>query len=213
MNTLVSSGVELGKLLDEALPEVKELALVELKRRIDKYDLKLTDELYGSFKAAVLGSAAELQKEILISFNMYGRYKDLKYVEYGDYRKPSNAGKNYGTGFDSAQPPGDEPLIVHEMTQFILKAGIGKFKYVPGYTTNGSNRMPVTSRAITRLAWTLASSRMRSVRVKNRKKGWYNEARAVIVNKASTELRKRIATATANALRDQLMGLDVAVKL
>jgi hypothetical protein len=209
MNTLVSSGVELGKLLDEALPEVKELALVELKRRIDKYDLKLTEELYSSFKAAVLGSAADVQKEILISFNLYGRYKDLKYVEYGDYRKPGNSGKNYGSGGDDA----DEPLIVHEMRQFILKAGIGKFKYVPGYTTNGSNRMPVTSRAITRLAWTLASSRMRSVRVKNRKKGWYNEARAVIVNKASTELRKRIATATKNALRDQLMGLDVAVKL
>jgi hypothetical protein len=67
MNTLVSNGFELGKLLDEALPEVKELALLELKRRVEKYDLKFTDELYSSFKAAVLGSAGDLQKEILIS--------------------------------------------------------------------------------------------------------------------------------------------------
>ena len=207
MNTLVSSADEINKLLNEALPEIRELALAEFRRRADKYDLKLSEELYRSFKAAVLSSAADVQKEIVLSFNMYGRYKDLKYVDYTGYRTPNNKGKKYNAGNQ------DEPDLVLAMKEFINEVGIGKFKYIPGYTTNGSNRMPVTSRAIMRLAWTLATSRMKQARVKNRKKGWYNEARAVIVNKASASLGGKIRTAVQNAVNAQIMGMEVAVKI
>ena len=205
MNTLASSESEINKLLEDALPYLQQMAVEELHRRIGKYDLKLTDDLYNSFKTLVLNGAAQVQKEILISFNMYGRYKDLKYVAYDNFTKPNNKGKKYGNSDD------DAPALVEAMEEMIKEVGISKFKYVPGYTTNGSNRMPVTTRAIKRLAWTLAVDRLRKPRVRNRKKGWYNEARAAIVNKGSAELAKRIRVLALNINTAQIRKLEISV--
>lgn len=211
MNTLASSDQEITKLLEDALPDIRRIALDELHRRIGKYDLKLTDELYKSFKSLVLSSAESVQKEILISFNMYGRYKDLRYVNMGNFSNINNRGKKYAS--TGSATDGEQPELVTAMEEMIKAVGIGKFKYIPGYTTNGSNRMPTTSRAIKRLAWTLAVDRMRKPRIRNRKAGWYNEARAAIVNKGGKELAKRIKLLAMNIASQQIRKIEITVPI
>jgi hypothetical protein len=197
---------EIADVVAGALPEIRELALVEMQRRIDKHDLKLSDELYKSFKAAVLKAAGDMQQEIVLSFNFYGRYKDLRYVQYDGYNMPNNVGKKYTNG---GSGDGEMPALVQGMKDMILKNGGMNGRYVPGYTSNGSHRMPITTRAIDRLAWTLAISRLKKGKITNRKKGWYNEARGAIVLKASGVLMKRIRAVAMDAIAAKAMGKEI----
>jgi hypothetical protein len=205
MNSLLSGDKEIAQLISEALPELRELALREMQRRIEKYDLKVNEELLKSFKAAVLKQADGLQHEIMLSFRLYGRYKDLRYVAYDNFSLPSNRGKKYGKNPDN----GDAPEIVKGMEDYIKRRLSINQLYVPGYDSNRGRKLPTSTLAIRRLAWTMAMSRLQKPRVKNRKRGWYNEARGVITNKAGAALREKIRGMALNARAAQAMGKDI----
>lgn len=180
---------ELNKLLTDFMPIARKVAEQEMKKHAVKGGIG-EGKLKDSIDAFILSASKDLLKEVMVSFRLYGRWKDMRYVEYdqSDFRKPNNSGKKYGQRDD------EPPEIVQGMMEFIKAKGFNKFKFIPGYTTNASKRMPITARAVERLAWAMAIKRLRTGRVNNkRSKKWYNSARSSMVNVLSKELSEKVA--------------------
>ncbi len=78
------------------------------QRAIEEKGLVLTEELLQQFQASVSRSALQLVAEI--SFNEYGRFKDMSQVRYGDKLPPLEA-----------------------LESFVKTVGLGQFGRVPGY--------------------------------------------------------------------------------
>ena len=200
---------EMDQVISSAVSEIRELGLQELRKAVDLKNVKLTEELFKSFKAELIKEAAAAQQGVMLSFRLYGRLKDMNHVEYKGFRQAVNKGKKYG----KTNPDHDldeAPELVRGMYGMIKKLGLSHFKFLPGYTTNGSRRMPTTNMMMYRLAWTLSIDRFRKGRSKNKtSKGWYNKAKGTMTNKGTAILVDKISRMTADVVGRSLNDLEI----
>jgi len=181
---------EFEKVLEGLLSEIASEAQVVFLEHLNSKGVELTGELKHAFNNFVINFAEDFGGYVEFNFGQYGRFKDLKYTEYRSmWSAPSNTGKKY----DKANPYPDEalPNTVLAMIKFIEEKGIDSFKYVPGYQ---KGNMPSTSRAIKRLAWTLAAARMSGEKVRNKKTyDWYTKSIMAIRKRMAPKIQTSVA--------------------
>lgn len=201
--------VRLAKVMEELLPEFRDMMESELKLSAERNNLELSRELIESIKSSLGNEALKLQREVVTQLNFYGRFQDLKYLEYySQWRQPNNRGKKYKTGNNEDETPS----IVLAMEEFIKgKGGMAAFKYTPGRFLGQSYTKKLTEAAkIRRLAWTFAADRLQKQRVRNRrKKYWYTEALKIIRNKAASRVREMTARGLLDFLKSDLDNMEI----
>jgi hypothetical protein len=192
---LKSGGIQLRKaefaiLLEDILVDIAHEASREFEHQVLSKGIKLTGELANSFRTFNLQMVEQMGGFVEFNFKQYGRFKDMRYVEYRSmWINPTNTGKKYDT--KNPYPDDSLPNVVQSMMEFIEKVGLHKFKFIPGYEGKAG---PVTSRAIKRLAWTLASSRLRLDRVRNKRNNdWYTKGMMAIRKRVVPEVQLAVA--------------------
>ncbi|MCU0336341.1 MAG: hypothetical protein MUF12_00630 [Sediminibacterium sp.] len=177
--------------------DIFEAELQDIQLGAEKYFLQLiknnglvlTGELQDSFKTSVIKIATELYAEISVSFKFDGRFMDLKTLNY-------KGGK-----------PDPQGSLVEGMKRFIeAKGGLSGFSGVPGYY--GSNKIPITSVAINRLAYSMAQARINKGVIRRRGEGWYNKGRGIFVRDVRRILQDRISRFMVEAMAEQ-MKMDI----
>ena len=149
-------------------------------RRSGQADSKIREDI----NRGILQFSKDLYAEINFGFDKHGRWRDLKYVEYtGQYFQPNNKGKKYRTEDMS----GAEPAGVNAFREWILKKGVSKFKYVPGYF--GSTK-PATQAAVSKMAWSMYLGRLAKGKVQNKRTQWYAKSTGQILKKARPVIKE-----------------------
>ena len=194
----------LNHVMTELLPELEDIMRNELENSIKINDVVASENLYNSIKTKIAPEALELQKEVVGELNFYGRFQDLKYLEYySQWNAPDNRGKRYKTTNKDA----DTPAIVLAFEDYIKsEGGMSYLKYTPGRFTNVTYKKKLTDAAkIRRAAWSFAASRLQKPRIKNkRKKYWYTEALRVIRAKCAARVRDLMAREIASIIKDEI---------
>jgi hypothetical protein len=184
---------------NDQLADLFEAELQDIQLGAEKYfmhfikerGLVLTGELYDSFKTSVINIASELYAEIRVSFKFDGRFMDLKQLTY------------------KAGHPEPGGSLIQGMKNYIeAKGGLSAFYGVPGYM--GSNRMPITSIAINRLAYSMAQARINKAIIRRRGEGWYNKGRGIFVRDVRRTMQDRISKFMVEAVANQ-MGEDITM--
>jgi hypothetical protein len=181
MENLVLSNREFEDLMKEVLPIVASIMQEEYEKAIVASGRVMTQELLNSFNRDLQKEISDFAGWVQASFKMYGRFLDMKYVEYKGFQQPKNKGKKYS---DIDFTEGSMPDIVKGFLRFIKERKLINSAVVPGYN-DGSKRMPSTGRAEMRLAWAMVAGRMRKGKLRVRKgQDWYNVA--------TTKIRKAV---------------------
>ncbi|MDQ1088983.1 hypothetical protein [Siphonobacter sp. SORGH_AS_1065] len=168
---------QIMKDLRPVLEEVIQDGIEEFKRALEAKGLVLTEELKRNFSYQLTESATELAGTI--SFQGYGRFKDMAKVSYLLHAPPIEA-----------------------MEEYVEKIGVDKFAYVPGY--RGKAKIPTTDRSTLRIAWALARSRRQVPSVKRGYRGtWYNSSKVNMINIA----RRKIAARYSELLTHFMAGI------
>lgn len=127
---------EFKRILDEEVGDYAARALELLAAAIQAKGLVLTSDLLDSLQTQVVQASAQHVASMGVLFEQYGRIKDMK-------------------GITRTKAPPIEAL-----EEYVKKVGLSKFSYIPGYTDR-SKVLPVSSRAINRIAWGLARAKLR----------------------------------------------------
>ena len=184
---------------EEGLADVFEAELQDIQLGAEKIfqhlikerGLILTGELHESFRTSVIQIASELYAEIRITFQLDGRFLDMKTLNY----KPGH--------------PEPDGLLVQGMKKYIAEKGLGSFYGIPGYV--GKSSVPITSKSMNRLAYTLAQARINKGVIRRRGEGWYNKGRGLFVRDVRRTLQDRISRFMVNAVVGGMDTLDINV--
>ncbi|MCC5613187.1 hypothetical protein LC612_42545, partial [Nostoc sp. CHAB 5834] len=87
------------------------------------------------------------------------------------------------------------------------EVGLEKFKYVPGYLLNAKYRVLhiPEARAINRIAWGVARSRMFSAKVRQSKRNaFYNPTRGKLIYETSYKLLESLPSSIMQSIKQQL---------
>jgi hypothetical protein len=137
---------EIEELVKEELADWAVGIIAFLQEKMQDRDLVLSGELYKSLRFEVLRGAAESAAQLRIIFQDSGRIRDMRRVQYKKL-PPIKVREDYVTAV----------------------GGSSAFKYVPGYKTGG--RIPTESVAVNRIAWGIATSKLK--RNKTKPKKWF----------------------------------------
>lgn len=162
---------------------VAEATLV-MQRKIQNAGYVLTGELMDSLKHQSVIVGAELYAEFSIGFAGYGRFKDMRELLY------------------EKMPP------IDVMEEFVKKLGIEAFDYVPGYLTDAKRRVTIPdSRAINRIAWGVARSRIFTAKIRQSKRNaFYNPTRGKLMYETGYKLLESLPEPILRAIKEQLEG-------
>ncbi len=139
-----------------AMAEIMADAEKMFKQALEEKRLVLSAELKESFDRIIVKNAAGIAGEI--SFDAYGRFKDMKKLSFLDHMPP-----------------------VYAMEYFVEKVGLDKFPWVPGY----KDKVATSLADINRIAWAIASSKKQAIDVKRKYRGtWYNDSKIKMINVA-----------------------------
>ncbi len=174
----------LEDLFEMEITEIQEVAVDYFQKFIRERGLILTNDLHNHFTKSVIVVAQELYAEIRVGFNHYGRFLDLKTMQY-----------------KGGKPDPDGGLVL-AMKNFIVQKGIGTFNGIPGYY--GSNHIPVSNNAINRLAYSMAYSRNNAGIIRRKKQGWYSAGRSLITRDIKQKLHSKIAEIVLNNVSSSL---------
>jgi len=196
MESIVARRMEFEELIETLGEELQRVAERTFTQAIERAGITLTGELRAAFQQSVLHIAEDMSAWVEFSFGKYGRFKDVKYLEYANgWDSVNNKGKKY-SGEEWAD--NELPEVVQAMIRYIREIGLDKFKYIPGYK-NAKNKLPTTNRAIRRLAWTLAAARLRKGRIRNKKqKQWYAKSMGAIINEVQPLIAQRMGELLTN---------------
>lgn len=195
---------ELIKDLAEVLAnEARSIFLVQINQK----NIKLTGALERQFNDFSLEMASDYVSQAEFEFNKYGRFKDMRYVEYrSQWVETNNLGKKYKT--QGEYPDSGLPNSVAAMMEFIEEKGLHNFRYIPGYE---NKPRPSNSVAVKRLAWTLAASRLKKDVVRNKKnRDWYTKGMMLIRQKVTPQITESVLNFIANGTYSELWESDVS---
>ncbi len=161
---------EFKRILDEEVGDYAARALALLAAAIQAKGLVLTEDLLDSLSSQVVAASAEHVVSMGVLFHQYGRIKDMK-------------------GITRTKAPPIEAL-----EDYVKKVGLSKFEYIPGYTAR-SKVLPVSSRAINRIAWGLARAKLRD-KDEVRPKTWFAKTFYASINRFIDAVTSRYVAAT-----------------
>lgn len=148
-----------------------------LQDSLQKRRITASEELLRSLSAAVTRASEGAEGKISLSFQEYGRYRDMRKLIY------------------TSQPP------VDDIKDWIKSIGLDKFKYIPGY--RNSNRVPTRDIALNRIAWSIARGIQKRHIVKRAKRQvWYASPLYTEINKLENRLAKRYADMIVNEIKN-----------
>lgn len=141
---------EYNEAIADVLAAWVEYAIRALKENLRKKKLVFTEELEQSLKFDI-SEIVDGVGGAKLDLKNYGRFRDMKRLTF---KGPAN--------FEAIR-------------EWVESIGIQKFKFVPGYDPSKRTvrRVPVTSRAMNRIAWGVAWGRFR--KFKHRRKQWLNK--------------------------------------
>jgi hypothetical protein len=169
---------EFRRIIDEELGDYAERAVQLLAAAIQAKGLVLTADLLDSLQAQVVKASAEQVASMGVLFHQYGRIKDMKGITR------------------TKAPP------IEAMEDYVRKVGLRKFDYVPGYTAR-SKVLPVSSRAINRIAWGLARAKLRD-KDEVQPKSWFAKTFYQSINRFIDAVTTRYVAATGTHLAASL---------
>jgi hypothetical protein len=132
--------------LQESVAAWLELSIRELIQSAKGKNINVTQQTINSIVGSFSGLDEKGVGDAIISFQNSGRFLDWRSRQ--DWQK---------------FPP------IEDLAKWILKLGISKFKYIPGY--NKSRRAPVPQMAARRIAWGVAMHRYQMG--SGRKRPWF----------------------------------------
>lgn len=159
-------------------------AVLTMQRKIVAAGYVLTGDLLDSLRHESVVVGASLYAEFTIGFSGHGRFKDMRQLLYGK------------------MPP------IDVVEQYVMELGLDKFKYVPGYLLNAKYRVLhiSDSRAINRIAWGIAVSRMKNGVKGQRKNAFYNPTRGKLIYETSYKLLESLPEPILRAIKQQFEG-------
>jgi hypothetical protein len=159
-------------------------AISRLQKSIKDRKLVASEKLLRSMAHQVVRASAGINAKSVISFEGYGRLRDMKVVTH------------------NSPPPTD--VILKEFMEWVKGIGTAKFKYVPGYQRSG--KIPSESVAIRRIAWGVAYGLAKKGR--HVRKQWYaKKMQGSIINlteRLVTSYQEVIAVSTAQQIQANL---------
>lgn len=169
---------ELRDIQAAELKRVADDAVQYFRQNIERRGVVFTGELLQDFETFMVENSEAIAVDI--SFQYYGRYKDM-----------------VSLGWKDAMPP------VEVMEEYVAKVGVDKFAWVPGYEAN--DRVPARTIAVKRLAWAISMS-FRDKSVRRKQGSWYNETKTKMVNVARRRIMDVTAKYLAEFMKDELEG-------
>lgn len=162
---------------------VAEATLV-MQRKLQASGYVLTSELLDSLRHQAVVVGRDMYAEFSIGFAGYGRFKDMRQLLY------------------EKQPP------IEVMEDFVRKIGLDKFGYVPGYRKDAKFRVYIPdSRAINRIAWGIARSRLFIAAIRHdKRKAFYNPVRGKLIYETSYKLLESLPEPILKAIKQQFEG-------
>jgi len=162
---------------------VAEATLV-MQQKLQAAGHVLTGELLNSLRHQAVIVGRDLYAEFSIGFNGYGRFKDMRQLLYGQ------------------MPP------IEAIEAFVREVGLDKFGYVPGYLLNAKYRVLYIqdSRAVNRIAWGIAMSRLKLGVKGKRKNAFYNPVRGKLIYETGWKMLDALPEPIMRAIKDQLEG-------
>lgn len=170
-----SSYNDIDKMAEDWARDVHEQLLTSMQKKKASF----SGELQNSLQVQV-HHGSDGWPRITISFANYGRFIDMKSLYY------------------SKHPP------IDVLKDWVLRTGIGKFKYIPGY--QGRNLTPTREQAASRIAWGIATSK-RYGGVSNqygkntRRKVWKQKTLGTAIG----HLNRLVAETVANTSKDMIV--------
>ena len=161
---------EFKRIIDEELGDYAARALQLLAAAIQAKGLVLSQELLDSLRSQVTAASAEHVASMGVLFEQYGRIKDMKGINR------------------TKAPP------IEEMEAYVKKVGLSKFEFIPGYTAR-SKVLPISSRAINRIAWGIARAKLRDGE-QARPKTWFAKTFYSSINRFIDAVTTRYVAAT-----------------
>lgn len=160
-------------------------ASIVMQRKIKAAGLVLTGELMDSLRHQTVVVGRDLYAEFSIGFAGYGRFKDMRQLLY------------------EKMPP------VDVMEAFVKQLGVEAFDYVPGYLTDRKKRVDLPdSRAINRIAWGVARSRIFTAKIRHYKRNaFYNPTRGKLIYETSYKLLESLPEPILRGIKEQLEGV------
>lgn len=156
----------IGQIFNEEAAKWHQNIIAVLRESLQKRKIIASEELLNSLNAAVTRASQNAEGKISITFQSYGRYRDMRKLIY------------------TSQPP------VDEIEEWVKEIGIEKFRNVPGY--KNSNQVPTRDMAARRIAWGIARKMHMRYTVKRPKRQvWYSSPLYTEINKLETRLARR----------------------
>ena len=156
-------------------------ATMTMQRKIQAAGFVLTGDLLNSLQHQAVIVGRDLYAEFSIGFAGYGRFKDMRQLLY------------------DKMPP------VEAMEAFVEQIGVENFKYVPGYLTDAKRRVTIPdSRAVNRIAWGIARSRLFQATIRqNKKNAFYNPVRGKLIYESGYKLLEGLPEPILQGLRQR----------
>ncbi len=159
-------------------------ATIIMPRKIKDAGYVLTGELMDSLRHQSIVIGRDLYAEFSIGFSGYGRFKDMRQLLY------------------EKMPP------VEVMQEFVEKLGVDAFDYVPGYLKDRKQRVDLPdSRAINRIAWGVARSRIFTAKIRHYKRNaFYNPTRGKLIYETAYKILEALPEPILQAIKESLEG-------
>ena len=171
---------ELSQELIELTTELTREAVGYFQRAIERGNLVLTAELRNSFEYHITQQAGRLAAAGEIHFRGYGRYKDMRRLNY----------------------VGLTPI--DQLEVFVEKVGLNKFAWVDRF---GHRKVPTTRSDARHIAWAIAMHRQKVRSISRRSnQRWYNRTKADFINVTRRRLLDRTRTLVTKAMKEQAEG-------
>jgi hypothetical protein len=171
---------ELSQEIIALTTEITREAVGYFQRALDRGNLVLTADLKSSFEYHITYQAGQLAAAGEIHFGAYGRFKDMKRLNY------------------VGMPP------IDQLETYIEKVGLDKFAWVNRF---GHRKVPTTRSDARHIAWAIAMHRKKVNNVGRRpNQRWYNRTKADFVNVMRRRMLDRAQSLVAKALKEQAEG-------
>lgn len=155
-----------------------------LRNAIKNANLVFTGDLLDSVKAQMHNDFGFFGSEIVVHFNRYWRYKDMKYYDYS---------KN------------NSYINVDAIRAWVKTVGVGNFAWVAGY--EGKPPGLSEEKAIDRIVRAIVFHRRKIPRVKNiSQKRVYNRTKVAYMNLVRRRISELVGKSTLRAVANELMS-------
>lgn len=171
---------ELQKEATDLAEEITREAIGYFQKAVERSGIVLSGDLRNSFEYQIIQTAGQLSVAGVIEFRGYGRFKDMKVLNYL------------------------APMPLEAIEEYVNKVGIHRFAYVPGYQYG---EIPTTINVARRIARQIIQARKKVPVVRRKAQHtWYNRTKADFMNVMRRRMLDRAQTILLKAMKEAALG-------